>query len=209
MRIVNVFLLFLLLSSNVVLANGAQEYLLQAGDVLNISVWGNEELQLEGIAVRPDGKVSFPLAGEIEASGLTPAAFTNSITLSLGEYVKDPRVTVNILKYHTTRVYVLGEVVKPGVYELEKQHNLIDAISAASSYNKEAAKKKVFIIRKDSQDKPIRANLLNLLEKGDMTQNYALNEGDIVFLSNNGRIDFAREILPWISAVYQIDRIGE
>lgn len=187
----------------------AEEYRVAPGDVLDISVWGIDELQAKEIIVRPDGKLAFPLAGEIQVAGLTPVDLTSTITTKLSDYVVDPKVTVNILKYHTTRIYVLGEIAKPGLYELEKQHNVLDALGAAGSYTRDAAKKKIFIIRKGSADKPERINLLNLLEKGDMTQNYALNDGDVVYLSKNGRIDFAKDILPWISALYQINEMND
>lgn len=185
----------------------AQDYRLGAGDVLNIGVWGHEELQVEALAVRPDGKIAFPLVGEVTVSGKSAAELTTILTNELGKYVKDPKVTVNVQKFRTTRVYVLGQVTKPGLYEIERQHNLLDAIGLAGGYTKDAAKKKVHIIRKDNTGAPIKANLVNLLSKGDMTQNYTLNDGDVVFLSDNNRLDFAKEILPWISAAYQVSEI--
>lgn len=185
----------------------AQSYQLGPGDILDISVWGYEDLRVKELAVRPDGMIAFPLVGEVKASGLTPAVLNQTITGLLSNYVKNPMVTVNILKFRTTRVYVLGEVAKPGMYELEKQHNLLDAIGAAGSYTKYAAKKKIFVIRKNQIDKPQQVNLLQLLEKGDMSQNYELTDGDVVYLTKNNRIDFAKDILPWISATYQVSRI--
>ncbi|MPN03009.1 hypothetical protein SDC9_150232 [bioreactor metagenome] len=131
-----------------------------------------------------------------------------NLTGGLSNYVKNPKVTANVFKFRTTRVYVLGEVPKPGLYELDKRHNLLDAISAAGGYTKEAAKKKVHIIRHNQTDKPIQANLLNLLQRGDMTQNYALREGDVVYLSNNGRIDFAQDIMPFLTGAYYMNEFN-
>lgn len=185
----------------------AQDYRLAANDMLQIGVWGYEELQAkEGreIIIRPDGKIQFPLVGEIQAAGLTLSELNDALTSGLGEYIKDPKVTVNVYKYHTTRVYVLGEVNKPGMYEIDKQHNLLDAVGMAGGYTKDAAKKNVFIVQKDNTSKPLKANLMDILIKGDMTQNYALAEGDVVYLTSNGRLDFAKDILPWISATYYI-----
>lgn len=187
----------------------AQDYRLGEGDILTIGVWGHEELQVQALPVRPDGKIAFPLVGEVVVRGKSLAELTVELTTALGEYVKEPRVTVNVDKFRTTRVYVLGQVAKPGLYEIERQHNLLDAIGLAGGYTKDAAKKKVHIIRKDSNGVPIKANLINLLSKGDMTQNYVLNDGDVVFLNSNNRIDFAKDILPWISATYQVSRIDE
>lgn len=184
------------------------EYKLGPGDVLNIGVWGYEDLKSEELIIRPDGKLSFPLAGELSVQGMTSGELTAALTTRLGNYVKDPNVTVNIAKFRTTRVYVLGEVNKPGMYELEKKHNLLDAIGMAGSYTKRAAKKEIFVIHKDNVDKPQKVNLLKLLQKGDISQNVALNEGDVVYLTSNGKITFATDVLPWITAIYQVDRLG-
>ncbi|AIF53707.1 polysaccharide biosynthesis/export family protein [Pelosinus sp. UFO1] len=187
----------------------AEEYRLGPNDVLTIGVWGYEELQVKEVAIRPDGKLAFPLVGEVQALGLSTGELTDVLTKGLSNYVKDPKVSINIAKLRTTRVYVLGEVVRPGMYELEKQHNLLDAIGVAGGYTKNAAKKKVLILRKDQMGNPIKANLVNFLTKGDLTQNYALNEGDVVYLSDSGKINFASDILPWVSATYQIMRVND
>jgi polysaccharide export outer membrane protein len=184
------------------------EYKLGPGDVISVGVWGYEDLKNEQLVVRPDGKLSFPLAGELNVQGMTAGELTTALTTKLGNYVIDPNVTVNVAKFRTTRVYVLGEVNKPGMYELEKQHNLLDAIGMAGSYTKRAAKKEIFVIHRDNVDKPQKVNLLNLLRKGDVSQNIALNEGDVVYLTSNGKITFATDVLPWITAVYQVDRLG-
>ena len=188
-RIINTLVLALFIASISVNVAGAEEYRLGAGDVLNIGVWGYADLQEKELVVRPDGKVDFPLVGEVQAAGSSPAQLTDVLTLGLSNYVKNPKVTVNIFKFHTTRVYVLGMVAKPGMYELEKQHNLLDAIGMAGSVTNEAAKKKVIIIRKDQTGPPIKVNLMNIWQKGDMTQNVALAEGDVVYLSDNGLIN--------------------
>jgi len=189
------------------------EYVLAPGDILSIEVWGFDEFKPKdtataGIAVRPDGKISFPLLGEISASGKTVQALTDTITRGVSEYIHNPKVTVNILKFHTTRVYVLGEVVRPGMFEIERQHNLLDAIGIAGGHTKNAAKKNVFIIRRGQSMAPIKANYDTLLKKGDLSQNYVLSDGDVVYLTDNGRIDFAKDILPLISAAYYLNDIS-
>jgi len=208
-------LLFFVFSTLALASVQAEDYRLRPGDVLAIDVWGHDEFQQKaaaagasaGFTIRPDGKISFPLVGEIQAAGLTPAALTSLISAGLSLYLKDPQVTVNIVKFHTVRVYVLGEVARPGMYELEKQHNLLDAIGAAGGYTKEAAKRNVFVIHKDKINEPAKANLLDLLTKGDMSQNCALQEGDVVYLTCNGRIDFGRDIMPWLTIGYYVTYI--
>ena len=187
----------------------AEEYRLGSGDILSFGVWGYEDLQVKELAIRPDGKVSFPIIGEVNVMGKCVGQLTDQLTEGLSHYIYNPKVTVNIIKPRTTRVYVLGEVIKPGLYEIEKQHNLLDAIGIAGGYTKNAAKKQVMILRKEQRSNPIKVNLLNILKNGDMSQNYVLNEGDVVYLTDNGKINFATDILPWISATYQVVRMDK
>lgn len=198
------FASFFILNTGINIAKADEEYRLSPHDVLAISVWGVADLKVEGLEVRDDGKIAFPLVGEMQVAGLSPGEVTQGIEQALNGYINNPKVTVNILKYHTTRIYVVGEVAKPGLYELQKQHHLMDAITAAGSYTKDAAKKKVFIISQGSTSTPVEANLLQLLKKGDMTQNVNLKDGDVVYLADNQRIDFTRDILPFITGAYYI-----
>ena len=189
---------FFILHAGITIAKAAEEYRISPGDILQISVWGIEDLKLEGIAVREDGKIAFPLVGEVQAVGLLPRELMQAISSELEGYVNNPKVMVNIVKYHTTRIYVVGEVGRPGLYELEKQHDLMDAISIAGGYTKDAAKKKVIVISKNAINHPVQVNLLDILKKGDMSQNVSLKDGDIVYLTDNNRIDFSRDVMPVI-----------
>lgn len=199
-------LLLLLISVTEIDADG--EYRLGFGDILGISVWGYTELQIEPLAIRPDGKIAVPLAGEIQAAGLTPQELTSKLTAALGQYIIAPKVTVNVVKFRTTRVYVLGEVGKPGLYELEKGHHLLDALSAAGGFTRGSAKNKVYLVRNGQHDKYTLINLNKILRKGDLSQNYLLGEGDVVFLTRN-TLDYVRDILPFITAMSQIDDIRD
>ena len=204
-RMMNMLVLALFITSMAVNVARAEEYRLGAGDVLTIGVWGYENLQAKDLVVRPDGNIAFPIVGEIKVAGVSSGQLTDLLTKGLSDYINNPKVTVNVLKFHTTRVYVLGKVARPGMYELEKQHNLLDAIGIAGSYTVEAAKKKVYIIRKDQTGTPVKVNLMNIWEKGDMTQNYALGDGDVVYLSDNGQIS----IPSVLSAAYQLAAIND
>ncbi|MBP2663810.1 MAG: kpsD 1 [Firmicutes bacterium] len=190
------------------------EYLIRPSDVLSVSVFGYPELSFpapgnpDSITIRSDGKFAFPLVGEIEAEGLTPQNLAELLHELLGKYYVNPRVTVNVQRFSTERVYVVGEVNVPGLYELDKSRNLMDAIGAAKGWTKDAAKTKVFIIRKAQKAEPIRVNLLDLLKKGDVSKNPRLQEGDIVYLTENHRIDFARDILPLTQIFYNLDNTG-
>ena len=179
-------------------AKAGEDYHLCPRDILSISVWGVEDLKVEGLEVRDDGKLAFPIVGEMQVTGLSPRELMQTISGALNGYVNNPKVTVNVVKYHTTRIYVVGEVAKPGLYELEKQHNLMDGITIAGGYTQDAAKKKVIIISQGGTSKPLEVNLLEMLKKGDMSKNISLKDGDTVYLTSNGRIDIGRDIMPII-----------
>jgi polysaccharide export outer membrane protein len=229
-------------------------YRLGPGDALVISVWGYPELQNSEKApliIRPDGKFSFPLVGEVTAAGLTPGELTRHLTSCLGEYLKSPQVSVNVAKFRTmplvrefqaagltlaeltasitatlhatvpdarltaellkfgvTRIYVLGEVTKPGLCEIEKEHNLLDAIGAAGGFTKGADCKRVYLVRQGQTDQYTEVNLERMLKKGDLRQNVTLNEGDVVYFARN-KINFAQDILPFITAGYYLNHFHD
>jgi len=186
-----------------------EEYYMRPGDELNIVVTqqqdlGNSSTNQSPFVVRPDGNVSFPLVGEIHAEGMTVSQFTDVLQQGLARYIVDPDVSVNISKLGRVRVYVFGEVRKPGAVELEKGHTVIDAIGAAQGFTRDTAKKKIFLIHQDQPKSLIPINLNNMLKTGDMSQNVTLREGDILYLTKNHRIDFARDIAPIFSSIYMI-----
>ena len=187
----------------------AEEYYMRPGDELNIVVTqqqdlGNSSSNQSPFVDRPDGNVSFPLVGEIHAEGMTVSQFTNVLQQGLSRYIVDPDVSVNISKLGRVRVYVFGEVRKPGAVELDKGHTVIDAIGAAQGFTRDTAKKKIFLIHQDQPKSLIPINLNNMLKTGDMSQNVTLREGDILYLTKNHRIDFARDIAPIFSSIYMI-----
>ncbi len=192
----------------------ANDYVMHPGDELSVTVMNQDDINISQTAadttpyiVRPDGKVSFPMVGEIDTTGMTVTQFTETLRQGLAKYLVHPDVSVNITKLGSVRVYVFGEVNKPGEYNLVKSHRVIDAIGAASGFNWDTAKKKIYLIHQDQPDKPIIINLNHILETGDMSQNYEMREGDILYLTKNSRIDFSRDIMPFISGAYMISEI--
>ena len=190
-------------------------YILHPGDMLSINVFGYPELSfpnqghMEGLTIRPDGKLTYPFLGEITAKGMSVKDFAKLLSDQLGEIYVNPVLSVNIMRFGTDRIYVLGEVNQPGAYELDKSRNLLDAIGAARGWTKDAAKTKVFIIRKDQNGKPpLKVDLMALLKEGDTSKNYPLQQGDVVYLTENHRIDFAKDIVPLINAAYMITWIS-
>ena len=192
----------------------AADYTLRAGDQLSIMITQEQDISTTTqnsnytpYQIRPDGKVSVPLVGEIEAQGMTVSQFTDTLRQGLSRYIVQPDVAVNIVKLGGVRVYVFGEVNKPGAYELTKSHRVMDAIGAANGFNWDTAKKKIFLIHQDNPEKAIPINLNKMLQTGDMAENFEMREGDILYLTKNSRISFSRDIAPIFSAVYTIQRI--
>lgn len=189
-------------------------YRLRQGDELTIQVVQQADLGTRNgndimYTVRPDGYVSFPMVGPVKADGLTVDEFTAQLQQGLSRYIINPDITVNVTKLGGVRVYVFGEINKPGAYTLTKSSTVIDAIGAAGSFNWDTAKKKIYLIHQDNPEKPIPINLNRMLQTGDMSENYIMRDGDVLYLTKNSRINFARDIAPILTGVYMVSRIGK
>lgn len=214
------FLLLMLLliypNTGVLAAELNLPYILHPGDVLSINVAGYPDLSFPqtkagpGITIGLDGKIAYPFLGEVSTQGLTADQLANLLAERLkGVYVNSV-VSVNVMRYGKERIYVLGEVNRPGSYELDKVRTLLDAIGAASGWRTDAAKTKVFIIRKDQNGKPpLKVNLMSLLENGDTSTNYLLREGDVVFLVGSNKLNIAADLLPMVNAAYQLAKFNQ
>jgi polysaccharide export outer membrane protein len=195
----------------------AGEYIMTPGDQLQIYVLGHPDISStrantdSAYTVRPDGKLNFPLVGEIDINGLTVYEFTQLLTKELSEYIINPKITVNVAKLGTTRVFVMGEVSRQGMYELSKSHRVMDALGAAGGFTQKAAKKDIYLVRNAGRDgeNVQKLNILNYMRKGDVSQNLVLQEGDCLFLTSNHKITLqdivlfaSRAAVTW----YDIDR---
>ena len=189
-------------------AAAAEEYIMTPGDQLQIYVLGHPDISStransdSSYTVRPDGKLNFPLAGEIDVNGLTVFEFTNLLTKELSEYIINPKITVNVAKLGTTRVFVLGEVKNQGMHELTKSHRVLDALGAAGGFTEKAAKKSIFLVRNrgTAEENVQKLNILNYMKKGDMSQNMVLQEGDCLFLTSNHKVTL-QDIMLFVSRV--------
>ena len=189
----------LLLGAALTLTNvaaAAEDYIMTPGDQLQIYVLGHPDISStransdSSYTVRPDGKLNFPLVGEIDINGLTVFEFTQLLTKELSEYIVNPKITVNVAKLGTTRIFVMGEVRNQGMYELSKSHRVMDALGAAGGFTQKAAKKDIYLVRnlgKEGENVQ-KLNILNYMKKGDMSQNLVLQEGDCLFLTSNRKV---------------------
>ncbi len=185
----------LLLSTALTLCNvaAAEEYIMSPGDQLYIFV--QEYPDINGpqansnvYQVRPDGNLNFPLVGDIDTKGKTVKEFMAELKERLKEYVIEPTISVNLQQLGTTRVLVLGEVKRAGLFELTKSHRVADAIGMAGGFTDKAAKKRVYLVRNGDKDNVQKLDLNGFLRKGDLDQNVVLNEGDCLYLTSNHKL---------------------
>lgn len=158
-------------------------YAIGEGDSLDISVWQHPELDRK-VFVRPDGYISFPLVGDINAKGSTPPQLASNIKENLSRLIKDPQVTVIVSGFGSKNIFVLGEVMKPGAYLFKGGINVLNAISEAGGWKNSAVLNSVMLVRKPFTEAPEahRLDVYALIKKGDFSQNLPLEPGDIIYV---------------------------
>lgn len=155
-------------------------YVIGAQDVLDVDVWKEKELT-RTVEVRPDGKISLPLLNDIEAAGLTPMQLAANITDGLKKFITDPQVTVIVTQINSQRVYILGEVTKPGAYPLLPGMNVLQALSSAGGFTMFANTKKIYILRQQNgRQQKFAFNYKEVISGKDTNQNIVLRAGDQV-----------------------------
>ncbi|OHB71725.1 MAG: hypothetical protein A2W23_06955 [Planctomycetes bacterium RBG_16_43_13] len=157
-------------------------FIIVPGDELSISVYRNEELNRR-ILIPPDGLIFFPLVGEIDVVNMSPGQIRKIITDGLSEYIVDPQVSVDPVVIRSQKIFVLGEVNRPGVFFIEGQMALIEALSKAGGFTKDAKSDKVLLIRGDMAAPELQTfDVKSTLKRGDLTQNLYLQRGDILYV---------------------------
>src|ERR1051326_4693176 len=125
-------------------------YVIGPDDVLDIRVFKEQELSLNAVRVRPDGKISVPLLNDIQAQGLTPVQLGASITEGLRKYLTEPKVTVIVVQNTGQRVYVVGEVARPGPISMLPGMTIIQALAIAGGFTEYANRKGTYILRTEN-----------------------------------------------------------
>ena len=127
-------------------ASGDAKYVIGPQDMLDINVWKEAELS-RVVPVRPDGRISLPLLNDVQAAGLTPGQLAAQITEGLKKFITNPQVTVIVTQINSQRVYILGEVVRPGAYPMLPGMTVLQALSSAGGFTMFANTKKVYVVR--------------------------------------------------------------
>ena len=126
-------------------------YQIGPGDLLDISVWKEEDMQLQ-VLVKPDGGITFPLVGDLQASGLTTAELTEQIKQKLKRYIPNPVVTVSVLNSVSNKIYVVGKVNRPGEYKATHYMDVLQALSLAGGLTPYARESKISVVRRDGNE---------------------------------------------------------
>ncbi len=163
-----------------------EDYRMETGDVLNISVWQVEDLR-RTVVVRPDGKISFPLIGDIQAKGVTIDGLRNTLEEKLGKYIRVPQVSVIIEAFGGKRVIVIDESGGGGIIRFTKPIRMVETLAMAGGYDSDINLHKVYIIRgsmeKGKPTEIIVVNAHKIFREGDMSENILVHSDDIIFLA--------------------------
>ncbi|HHA19552.1 MAG TPA: polysaccharide export protein [Methylophaga sp.] len=169
-----------LIVSGAVLA--ADRYLLNAGDVLEISVWNEDSLQ-KTVIVLPDGMVTFPLAGEVEAQGKTVADVQAALKQQLKDYLTDPVVTVSVVNVDGNNIHVLGKVLNPGNFVMSKPLDAMQALSLAGGLSPYAKENNIIVLRRiGDKQQAIPVHYGSIIKGQDLTSNVMLKSGDVIVI---------------------------
>lgn len=162
-------------------APAAGPYSIGEGDLLAVRVWKNLELSVE-VPVRPDGMISVPLVNDVKAAGLTTEQLGQNIAAKLSEFITSPDVTIVVLRAESKRVFVLGEVTRPGPVPLATQLYVLDAITAAGGFTPFADEDDIRIIRRgaDGQELEFEFDYKAYVKGRAAGTNIALQPGDTI-----------------------------
>jgi polysaccharide export outer membrane protein len=167
------------------------EYKIGANDVLNIVVLDHEEFSsprdfnrgVIGTIVKKDGHVYIPIVGRVKADGMTVEEFHEVLRESLKPYIKEPHLSVDILKYESQKFYVLGEVRQPGTYPVDGDTTLLEAIGMAKGVTPDGNLERAYMVRGNTL---LPISLADLLLKGDTSRNVYIQHQDLVYIPNAG-----------------------
>ncbi len=160
-----------------------KDYIIGAGDILEIVTWKEEDFTREEVLVRLDGKLSFPLLDDVQAEGLTTIELKRVIEKGLKDYVSNPEVTVHIRSPLSKRFYILGEVVNTGEYPLVKHLTVLQAFALAGGFTEWASKKEIILLRNENgRDKIYRINYKEITKGKDFSQNIKLKADDTIIV---------------------------
>jgi polysaccharide export outer membrane protein len=166
------------------------DYIIGPEDVLEITVWKNSDLS-KTVQVRPDGRISLPLIGDVAAVSRTSAQLTEEISTRLKSYMENPTVSIVVKEVNSYAIFVLGEVVKPGRYPLKSKTTLLQAVTLASGFTPGASRNKIVIFRFAKDGDPlmkIKASYDDIVLRDGINQNIELKPGDTIVVPSESMV---------------------
>jgi polysaccharide export outer membrane protein len=158
------------------------DYVIGRDDVLSIVFWRDRDLSAE-VVVRPDGRISLPLLNDIEAAGLTPLQLRDRILEKASRYIAEPNATVLVRQINSRKVYITGQVLKPGAYPLTAPTTVLQLIALAGGLADFANGKKIAILRLEgTRQQSYRFNYEDVVNLKNLPQNILLKPGDNVIV---------------------------
>jgi polysaccharide biosynthesis/export protein len=158
------------------------DYTFQPGDEFQVDVWREEDMQRQ-VIVRPDGKFSFPLTGEIVAVNRTPAEVQAEITEKLSPYIPEVVVTITVTNLEGNRIYVIGQVQTPGHFVMNPRLNVLQALSVAGGTTPFASPNNILVVRGRGRDQKILRFRYDDISRGrNLEQNVLLEAGDVIIV---------------------------
>ena len=155
-------------------------YVIGPGDVLDISVWKNDEMTKK-VTVLPDGKITFPLIGDHIAEGKTVVQLKNELEAKIIRFIPEPVLSIVVQQVNSMYIYVIGRVNKPGRFDLNTNVNVLQALSMAGGLNPFAKRKKIRIQREENNSTKIyEFNYDDVTKNGKLEQNIRLKRGDVI-----------------------------
>ncbi len=158
-------------------AKPAAGYLIGPADVLRVVVWKEPDLTLDA-TVRLDGMITVPLLGDVKAAGRGPAQLAAALSEQFHRFVENPRVTVSVVQAASARIYVVGQMAKPGEFPLSGGMTVIQALALAGGFKEFAKPESIVIVRGDQTVIPV--NYKRIADGKDVSQNVPLAAGDTI-----------------------------
>jgi polysaccharide export outer membrane protein len=160
----------------------AADYVIGPDDVLSVVFWREKDLSAD-VVVRPDGRISIPLLNDVTVAGLTPEQVRVKLAAEAARFVQDPNVTVIVKQINSRRVFITGEVAKPGPYPLTGPTTVLQLISLAGGFLEYADSKNVLVMRnEEGRPSSYRFNYKEVVERKNLAQNIQLQPGDTVIV---------------------------
>jgi polysaccharide export outer membrane protein len=158
------------------------DYVIGPDDQLTVVFWREKEMSSD-VAVRPDGKISLPLLNDVQAAGLTPEQLRLQLTEAASKFIEEPTVTVVVRQINSRKVFVVGNVAKPGPYPLSGPTTVIQLIAMAGGLQEFADEKNIVIMRTENgQQSSYLFNYQDVVKRRNLKQNIELRPGDTIIV---------------------------